>query len=468
MQLARLREPLGHSIFGKLTQLFRAGQIEHRESKQAILIDYLNRAPFGGNLVGIAAASWRYFGKPPASLSLAQSALLAGLPKNPNGDRPDRYPARAKVRRDHVLARMRACGMITDEQYQQAFAEPTDARWLPLPQVNPQKSPGESLAHGAMPTLIAAVGSTAGEQAVTIDLETQEKTIGVAQPALRELNLGGSHAAAAVVVLDVPTAECLAAVSIGDRPGLDLTHRRRSTGSLLKPFIYAAAFQAGIAAPQSVLSDTPTAWVGYTPRNFDHSFRGEIDADAALAESRNLPAMMLLSKVGVADAIRMFCALGLDGLATSSRPTGLTLAVGGAEASAWEIAQAYATLARGRRIAISIVAAKRFSVRQPCSRRLIKRRHYARRHHSGPSRLSGGAAFNERPRSNPIDLSVGSFAGCRVENGHKQRLAGCMVRCRHATARGGRVGRQLQRQQRCDAQGRFDCRADRAKCAGQC
>ena len=343
MQLARLREPLSHSLLGKAAQAFRAIQIERRESKQDILLDYINCAPFGGNLVGAGAASWRYFGKPPSALSLSQAALLAGLPQSPNGDRPDRHPDKAAARRNHVLTRMFACGMIDATQLRQAIAEPIDARWLPLPQANSSAT----LANGAMPTLIdMARHQSAGEVAVTIDSTVQEKTIGVVRPALETFNRDGSHAAAAVVVLDTATAECLAVVSLGDRLGLDLTHRERSTGSVLKPFIYAAAFQANLASPRSIMNDAPTAWAGYEPRNFDHSFCGQIDADAALAESRNLPAMILLAHVGVGDMTRTLGSLGICSI-TSDRPVGLTLAVGGAEASAWEIAQAYATLARG-------------------------------------------------------------------------------------------------------------------------
>ncbi len=114
MQLQHLRQPTPRrSLPGKLAQAVRACQVERTTSKRDVLVEYLNRAPFGGNLTGVGAASWRYFGRPCSALSLGQAALLAGLPQSPNRYRPDRHPTAAVARRDHVLARMAACGMIS-------------------------------------------------------------------------------------------------------------------------------------------------------------------------------------------------------------------------------------------------------------------------------------------------------------------------------------------------------------------
>jgi penicillin-binding protein 1C len=154
--------------------------------------------------------------------------------------------------------------------------------------------------------------------------------------------------AAAVVVLDSQTAELLAAVSISDdAPRVDLTRTARSTGSTLKPFIYAAAFDAGVCTPQTELNDTPAAWAGYAPTNYDREFRGTLSAAEALAESRNLPAMTVLSRVGVRRAVDVMGAMGLTTLSRTPDRFGLPLAIGGAEATPMELAEAYATLARG-------------------------------------------------------------------------------------------------------------------------
>ncbi|MDB5320669.1 MAG: pbpC, partial [Phycisphaerales bacterium] len=169
MQLQRLRQPIAHSFAGKFEQAVRAVQIERMTGKGQILVEYLNRAPFGGNLVGAGAASWRYFGRPCRDLSLAQAALLAGLPKNPTADRPDRFPARAKARRDFVLGRMLSQGLITSAEHAAAIAEPIEAAWRPLPQrANPA-------VQAALPTLARLAHQSAGGCIhVTLDPATQQ------------------------------------------------------------------------------------------------------------------------------------------------------------------------------------------------------------------------------------------------------------------------------------------------------
>ncbi|MBM3892448.1 MAG: hypothetical protein FJ388_25305, partial [Verrucomicrobia bacterium] len=134
MQVQRLRDPRPRTLSNKVVEAIRARQLEQRYDKEALLAEYINRAPFGGNLVGAGAASWRYFGRACRDLSLGQAALLAGLPQNPHRFRPDQFPQRAMARRNHVLDRMLACGMITPRQRDEARNEPLDAAWRPLPQ----------------------------------------------------------------------------------------------------------------------------------------------------------------------------------------------------------------------------------------------------------------------------------------------------------------------------------------------
>jgi penicillin-binding protein 1C len=346
MQLQRLRDPQPHTFAKKIEQAIRAEQIESRSSKREILVEYANRAPFGGNLVGAGAASWRYFGRDCQQLSLGQAALLAGLPQSPNRLRPDRFPDRARVRRVHVLDRMLACGFITERQRDEAAGEPINASWHALPQDRPAN--GLPPADGALPALAGlAREHKAGLIRCTLDWRIQRQASLAARQRLQSLITSGVSAAA-VVVLDTRSGQVLASVSLGAAsPALDLTRRRRSTGSTLKPFIYAAAFDAGIYGPQSILSDSPAAWPGYEPSDFDRTFRGKLTAAEALAESRNIPAMIVLSKVGVQPAIGVMEALGLHGLAQNPGRYGLSLAIGGAEVSPLELAQAYASLGRG-------------------------------------------------------------------------------------------------------------------------
>lgn len=364
MQLHRLREPLRRDWLGKLEQAVRAAQIERRASKDQILVEYLNRAPFGGNLVGAGAASWRYFDRPCRDLSLGQAALLAGLPKNPNHYRPDRFPQRAFARRTHVLNRMLTCGMIDPTQYAEANREPLDASWRPLPQM----ARGNASADGALPVLLTlSRHDPSGSITTTLDAALQRQTFSALREQLDLLAPSGVTAVAAVV-LDNPTGECLAAVSLcADDRSIDLTRCARSTGSVIKPLIYAAAFEAGVCTPASILRDSPAAWPGYAPDNYDHSFRGSITAADALAESRNIPALHLLSRLGVERTAAICGAAGLRTLARTPQRYGLSLAIGGAEATPLEIAEAFATLARGGRYLSSRFVAQQQSANSSSS-----------------------------------------------------------------------------------------------------
>ncbi len=342
MQVQRLRDPRARTWWNKADQAFRAAQLDRRESKDALLAEYLNAAPFGGNVVGAGAAAWRYFGKRCADLSLAQAALLAGLPQSPNRLRPDRHPEAAIERRHLVLLAMRGTGAISAQQFAVADGEPVDARWLPLPQRENQR------AYGALPALAGLKATHPGERVrTTLDPRVQPAAYALAKAQVAALAPSGIDSAA-VVVIDVPTGRLLGTVSISQRAdAVDLTRARRSTGSTLKPFIYAAAFDEGVLSPQDKLTDAPKSWTGYVPVNFDREFHGTMSAADALAQSRNIPAMTLLAKTGEDAALAAMSAAGVRSPGRSNRAYGLALAIGGAEASPLELAEGYATLARG-------------------------------------------------------------------------------------------------------------------------
>ena len=344
MQVARLREPRARSWWAKVEQAFGAMQLELRESKREIVTEYVNRAPFGGNLVGAGAASWRYFGKSCKELSLGQAALLAGLPQSPNRFRPDRNVALASIRRDYVLDRMVAAGFISEAQMDQARREPLDVRWRALPQY------AEGAVNAGLPTLTWLAGMHSQRTVrTTLSAGMQRQVANLAREQVERLGPSGVTAAA-VIVVETQSAECKAAVSISsDSPDVDLVRCARSTGSVLKPFIYAAAFESGQYDRASLVSDSPKSWAGYVPANYDRAFRGTLSAGEALAESRNIPAMTLLASVGVERATGIMESFGLRTLGRSGKHYGLALAIGGAEASPWEVAEAYATLGRGGR-----------------------------------------------------------------------------------------------------------------------
>ena len=344
MQVIRLRDPAPRSALGKIKQAVRATQLMRVASREAVLLEYLNRAPFGGNLVGVGAASRHYFAKRPGQLTLAEAATLAGIPQNPNGLRPDRFPDRAAARRDLVLDRMLVCGKITADEYAAAVAEPLSVRPRPLP----QNCPG-AVAATLLPTLARMAGGEGGVIRTTFDSDLQRTTSTLLREHLASLPAGPVDLAAAAVLLDTSSGECLAAASVGRAAGaMDLTVRQRSTGSTLKPFIYAAAFADGQCGPGTLVSDVPRTWSGYAPRNMDRAFGGRLTAAAALAQSRNLPAMDLLSRVGVGRVTNLLQSVGMRGANDPSR-YGLTLAVGGIEASPMEVAGAFAALGRGGR-----------------------------------------------------------------------------------------------------------------------
>lgn len=338
MQLDRLRSGTPHSMTGKFWQMVGAEQLEQSLTKDQILTEYLNAAPFGGNLVGAGAASWRFFGKPPSQLSLAQAALLAGLPQNPNRYRPDRFPQAALARRQHVLDRMLACGMINQVQWALACQEPVDAQWRSLPQEQ---------RISALPVLLdIAQQHHGGVVQCSLDLSLQQQCDAIGRRFVSQAN--GSDMAMCIVVLDTTTAQVLASTAVASNPTfIHLANQPRSTGSILKPFIYAAAFADNRCTPQTLLADQPGSWSGYTPGNYDHEFRGNIPAADALAQSRNLPALNMLNLIGTQRAIQVLSGSGFDTLARSDRNYGLSLAIGGAEATPLETAEAFATLARG-------------------------------------------------------------------------------------------------------------------------
>lgn len=329
MRAAQADAPRPRTLATKLAEAVRARQIELRIGKDAILREWLDRAPFGSNLVGAEAASRRWFGVAAADLSLAQAALLAGLPQRPEALRPDRHPEAARARRDLVLALMRQQGAIDELACRQAQAEPV------VLAVAQARVPGLRGVSTADMTARRADG------AVLTTIDTAMQT--AAATALERIRPEGL--AGALVVTD-HDGRVLAAASGGGETWCDLTAARRSPGSALKPFIYRAAFADGVCGPGSPVGDVAAGWAGWRPENSDHAWRGTLSAGEALAESRNLPALELLRRIGSERAGAELASLGIADAAAAARRAGLALAVGGIEVSPRELAGAYAGLAR--------------------------------------------------------------------------------------------------------------------------
>ena len=340
MQLVRLIENRPRTLGSKLVEAFRALQLERLLGKPQILEWYLNLAPYGGNHVGVEAASLSYFGKHAADLTLAEAALLAGLPQSPSRLRPDRYPSRAKARRDHVLARMHACGFITDQELATALAEPVTIRRGPAP------------ADGLHFALLARERNPGrGPLRTTLDRRIQTLSETAIREAVGRLRAAGVSNGA-VVVIENATGAVRALVgscdffSEDDQGQVNGATAPRSPGSALKPFTYALAFELGLITPDSVLADIPANYTGYEPENYDRSYRGPVAAREALAASLNIPAVRLLQQVGPPALLNFLRDLGLTTLTRDARHYGLSLTLGSTETTLLELTNAYATLAR--------------------------------------------------------------------------------------------------------------------------
>jgi len=336
MQTARLLEPRPRTPVAKLIEIARAHQIEARLTKREILELYLTLAPYGGNIEGIRAASWRYFGREPDGLSDDQIALLVALPQAPEARRPDRRPQGGKAGRDAVAWRLFRSGVFTEAQAEDIASLPVLARREPFP---------DTAWHA---TARARQNQPAGAD-VRTSLDGRAQSNLEALIARHAATLDPSVQIAALVV-DIPTRAVRASVgSVSrDRPGgwLDLTDQLRSPGSTLKPFIYGLAFDDGIARPRSQIRDLPRRFDAYQPENFDRSFRGDVTIADALQHSLNVPAVLALAEVGPGRFASALTASGaaphvygpLDGEA------GLALALGGAGVTAQDLALLYAAL----------------------------------------------------------------------------------------------------------------------------
>jgi penicillin-binding protein 1C len=343
MQVARILDPglrgsRTRTPLGKLRQALRAVQLEAHLSKREILTLYLERAPFGGTIEGVEAASWAYLGKPAARLSHAEAALLAVLPQAPSRLRPDRSPDAARQARDKLLARMASSGTWTRAQVDDARIEGVVSRRLRPPmdaallaqRLRTTYPKAERIAS----TLDASLQRTLEERVSTYFSDLPPRT------------------SAALLVVDNATLEARAyvgSVAFGDKLRLghvDMVQAWRSPGSTLKPFLYGMALDAGMIHSESLLVDAPQAFGGYRPSNFDAAFNGPVGAATALRLSLNVPAVDLLERVGPA---RFAARLEHAGIALKF-PRGaspnLSMILGGTGARLEDLVGAFAALHR--------------------------------------------------------------------------------------------------------------------------
>ncbi len=347
MQLARLLHPLPSTLRGKLVQIAIAERIAARSSKRAVLEAYVNRVPMGGNLYGVEAAARTYFGEPASDLDLAQASLLAAIPNDPSRFAPDADWHALRLRQRYVLARMVDLGEITHDQAARAFGETLHVRR--------HDSGIADAAHALFFLYRQRAGS--GRVRTTLDRATQRFV--QAQTEAVTTALQAYHVTdAAALVVDNRTGAVLAYVGspdyfsdavLGRNDGVQAL---RQPGSSLKPFNYELALERGEIRSTSILADVPAAYAIpggrlYQPDDYSGRFSGPVRVRYALANSLNVPAVEVLSRLGVGSFLDRLHELGFAHLDRPASYYGLGLTLGSGEVSLWELVQAYATLARG-------------------------------------------------------------------------------------------------------------------------
>ena len=340
MQLARLLEPKSRTLGSKIVEIIRAIQLEIHYSKKEILQTYLTLAPYGGNIEGVKAASWHFFGKLPYSLSASQCAMLVALPKNPEAYRPDHNPIRAKKARDRVLKQAFEKGIISRFIYRKALQEAIEDEYHFFPRYAAHLS--QKLLNNKHKKLINT----------TIDATLQKQLEEWAKLRAEELPKGSSMA---LLLVQNSTSEVKTYIGSNNMfskkfPGfIDMVTVVRSPGSALKPFIYAMGFQKHIIHPKTVILDKEVSFGNYHPHNYNRKFKGQVSITEALQNSLNIPAVKVLFRVGAGEFIEnlnKICGKVIvpKGVAT------LPVALGGLGISLWQLTQGYVSLANGGKV----------------------------------------------------------------------------------------------------------------------
>jgi penicillin-binding protein 1C len=336
MQTVRIaRGNPARTVPQKLLEMLLALRLETAHSKDEILALYAANSPMGGNVVGLQAAAWRYFGRPAEALSWGEAATLAVLPNRPGLIHPGRNRDVLRAKRDRLLDAMVERGVLPAADADLAKAEELPAAPLPIPQDAP---------HLLMKT-------RAQHTRTTLDRAAQLRATEVLERHARTLAGNGVHNAAALV-LDVETGDVVAYVgnvgglaSGGRHNHVDVVPAPRSTGSTLKPLLYGAMVQRGELVPDQLVPDVPTHISGFSPENFDRKYDGAIRASQALSRSRNVPAVWMLRRFGVDRFQGLLTRMGMTTLHRDPADYGLSLILGGSEGTLWELTSLYRNLA---------------------------------------------------------------------------------------------------------------------------
>ncbi|RNC88001.1 MAG: penicillin-binding protein 1C [Winogradskyella sp.] len=337
-QVIRLsRKGKKRTYLEKFKELILATRLELRHSKEDILKLYVSHAPFGGNVVGIDAAAWRYFNRNASDLSWAESATLAVLPNAPSLIYPGKNQERLLKKRNRLLKKLFENGTIGELTYNLSIVEVLPQKPYPLPQIAPH-------------LLQKIAKKDKGKRVETsINIRLQEQANTIVKQHYNQLKQNEIHNIS-VLVLDVKTRKVLS--YIGNSPTdkkhqnhVDIINKPRSTGSILKPFLYASMLDAGDILPNTLVPDVPTQFGSYQPENFNKEFDGAVPADLALSRSLNVPAVRLLQSFGLDRFYQYLKQLNLKDVKYNANHYGLSLILGGAESNLWDLCKSYSAMA---------------------------------------------------------------------------------------------------------------------------
>jgi len=336
-QVIRLsRKGQKRSYFEKVIELILATRLELRSSKKEILELYAANAPYGGNVVGLEAASWRYFGRNSEDLSWAETAMLAVLPNAPSLIYPGKNQKRLLVKRNRLLKKLLDKKLIDELTYKLSIEEILPQKPYRLPQISPH-------------LLEKVAKKYKGERIKTsIEKEKQLRTNAIVKRHYNELKQNHIYNIS-VLILDVKTRKVL--TYVGNSPtdrehqkDVDIIDKPRSTGSILKPFLYAAMLDAGDILPNTLVADVPTQIASYNPQNFNKEYDGAVFASDALSRSLNVPAVRMLQNFGLDRFYHYLKKLELRDIKYDANHYGLSLILGGAESNLWDLCKAYASM----------------------------------------------------------------------------------------------------------------------------
>ncbi len=340
MQVIRLsRKGKSRTVLEKIIEITLATRLELRYTKNEILSLYASHAPFGGNVVGIESACWRYFGRDPDELSWAEAALLAVLPNNPSLIHLGKNREKLKKKRDRLLTKLGQAGKLDETSLDLAKAELIPENPVPLPRYA-----------GHLLDRASKEGYAQTKVITTLDFNLQQRTLQIIADHHEQLK-GNQIFNAAALVLEIKTGNVLAYVGntqsgAANQENVDVVAARRSTGSILKPFLFAAMLDEGKMLPKTLLPDFPTTINGFSPKNFSLDYDGAVPADKALIRSLNIPAVYELRDYRYEKLHELLKQVGLTTLDKPADHYGLSLILGGAEGTLWDITGAYASMAR--------------------------------------------------------------------------------------------------------------------------